>query len=58
MYTSYWEVQITRAGTLDGLKENGQNKTIFPKLEDDRNYNAPRLYKIDDVYALPTGLIV
>lgn len=48
MYTSYWEIEIARWPTLDGLKTGGQKKTIFPKLENDRNFYNPRLYKIDD----------
>jgi len=51
MYTSYWEIKITRATSLDGLKQQGQNKTIIPKLDNDRNYYNPKLYKIDNVYA-------
>jgi hypothetical protein len=49
MYTSYWEIEIARAPTLDGLKGGGQKKTVFPKLGDDRNFYNPRMYKFGDV---------
>ncbi|KAK0649307.1 glycosyl hydrolase, partial [Cercophora newfieldiana] len=52
MYTSHWEIEIARTPTLDGLKQGGQKKTIFPKLENDRNFYNPRLYKIDNTWWL------